>query len=103
MSETPENIHFQPFTVLLGIILGTIFSIAFGLAVVTLVFWILLDEDPRIAAEFGSLLVSTGIFACLSVFAGLSFYGSLKQIAWRHWIMVCLWVGLLLAGRYYWP
>ena len=103
MSETPENINFQPFTVLLGIILGTLFSSAFGLSVVALVFWILQEEEPRVAAEFGNLLVSTGIFLVLSVFAGLSFYGSLKRLAWRYWAMAALWAGLFLAGRYYWP
>ena len=103
MQETAEDIHFRPYTVLLGIIMGTVFAIAFGLAVVCLVFWILRDEQPRIAAEFGSLLVSTGIFSLLSCLAGLSFYGSLRQFAWRHLPMAGLWLGLLLAGRYYWP
>lgn len=103
MSETTEDINFRPFTVLLGIILGTVFSIAFGLAVVCLVFWILKDEEPRLAAEFSSLLISTGIFVVLSCFAGLSFYGSLRQYAWRYGAMAMLWAGLLLTGRYYWP
>ena len=103
MSETAEDINFRPFTVLLGIILGTVFSIAFGLSVVCLVFWILREEEPRVAAEFGSLLVSTGIFLLLSVFAGLSFYGSLHLRAWRYAAMAALWLGLGLTGWYYWP
>jgi hypothetical protein len=103
MSESAEEIHFRPFTVLLGIVMGTLFSIAFGLLIVSLIFWILRDEEPRLAAEYGSLMVSTGIFTVLSSCAGLSFFGSLKQAVWRHVPMVCLWVGLLLAGRYYWP
>ena len=103
MSEPAEDINFRPFTVLLGICLGTLFSIAFGLSTVCLVFWILRDEAPRLAAEFGSLLISTGIFTTLSVCAGLSFYGSLHLTAWRYLPMICPWLGLLLAGRYYWP
>jgi hypothetical protein len=103
MSEPKENIHFQPFTVLLGIILGTIFATFFGLSVVTFVFWVLRDEEPRLAAEFGSLLVSTGIFAGLATLAGLSFYASLMRAVWRHIPMACLWLSLFLAGRYYWP
>ena len=103
MSETAEDINFRPFTVLLGIILGTVFSIFFGLTVVSFVFWLLKDEEPRLAAEYGSLMVSTGIFMVLSVFAASSFYGSLKQTAWRYLPMLCLWLGLFLAGRYYWP
>ena len=103
MSETAEDIHFRPFTVLLGIILGTLFSIAFGLAVVSLVFWLLKDEEPRVAAEFGSLLVSTGIFVVLAALAGSGFYGSLYRRVWRFVPLTTLWIGLLLAGRYYWP
>jgi hypothetical protein len=103
MPEPVEDINFRPFTVLLGIFLGTLFSIAFGLSIVCLVFWILRDEEPRLAAEFPSLLMSTGIFTVLSVCAALSFYGSLKLTAWRYLPMLCLWLGLLLAGRYYWP
>jgi hypothetical protein len=103
MSQSAEDIHFRPFTVLLGIIMGTVFSIAFGLAVVCFVFWVLRDEEPRVAAEFGSLLISTGIFVTLSCCAGLSFYGSLWQYSWRYAALAMLWLGLLLTGWYYWP
>ena len=103
MSDEAEDIHFRPFTVLLGIISGTLFSIAFGLLVVGFVFWVLGDEEPRVAAEVGGLLTSTFIFVCLSVATALSFYGSLRQTPWRYIAMACLWAGLLFAGRYYWP
>lgn len=103
MPESIEDINFRPFTVLLGIVLGTLFAIAFSLSIVCLVFWILRDEAPRLAAELSSLIASTGIFTTLSVFAGLSFYASLKQFTWRYLPMTGLWLGLLLAGRYYWP
>ena len=103
MPEPAEDIHFKPFTVLLGIVLGTVFSIFFGLAVVSFVFWLLKDEEPRLAAEFGSLLVSTGIFLVLSVIAASSFYGSLRRRVWRHVPMACLWLAIFLTGRYYWP
>ena len=103
MTNSPEAINFRPFPVLLGIVLGTVFSISFGLAVVCLVFWILKDEAPRLANEFGPLLVSTGIFTLLSIIAGASFYGSLKNKLWRYLPLACLWVGLFLTGRYYWP
>lgn len=101
--DAPRDINFRPFTVLLGIVLGTVFSIAFSLAIVCFVFWYLQDEEPRLATEFDSLLKSTGIFIALSVFAGLSFISSLRQAAWRYLPMAGLWLGLLLAGLYYWP
>jgi hypothetical protein len=102
-TKNPQDISFGPFTVLMGILLGTVFSIAFSLSIVCFVFWYLQDEAPRLLAEFDSLLISTGIFTALSIVAGLSFFGSLKRTAWRHLPMTFLWLGLLSAGRYYWP
>jgi len=103
MPNTTEDLNFQPYTVLLGIILGTVFSIAFGLAIVSFIFWILQDEEPRLLAEVGSLRISTSIFVLLSILAGLSFFGSLRQATWRYLPMAALWGGLFLTGRYYWP
>ena len=103
MSKTTEDLHFSPFTVVLGIITGTLVAIAFGLCVVCLVFWILRNEEPRLMAEVGPLMSSTAIFLLLAVSRSLSFYGSLKQLVWRHIPMTALWAGLLLAGLYYWP
>jgi hypothetical protein len=103
VSKTTEDLHFSPFTVLLGIISGTVVAIAVSLCVVCLIFWILRNEEPRLMAEVGSLLLSTAIFLGLAGSASLSFYGSLKQLAWRHMPMTALWAGLLLAGLYYWP
>jgi hypothetical protein len=103
VEQNSEDLNFRPFTVLLGIILGTVFSIAFGLAIVCFVFWFLKDEEPRLLVEFDNLLISTVIFMSLSVGAGLSFYGSLRQTSWRYLPLTLLWAGLFLAGRYYWP
>lgn len=103
MSKRSADLNFGPFTVLLGIISGTVIAIAFGLLVVALVFWILRNEEPRLLAEVDALLLSTGIFVGLSLCAGLSFYGSLKRLAWRYLPMTALWLSLLLTGRFYWP
>jgi hypothetical protein len=103
MSDIAEDINFRPFTVLLGIILGTLFSIAFGLLIVCFVFWVLRNDEPRLLTEIDSLIASTGIFVALSLAAGLSFYGSLLQKSWRYLPLAGLWLGLLMAGRYYWP
>ena len=103
MPDRAEDISFRPFTVLLGIILGSLFAIAFCTCIVGFVFWVLGDEEPRLAAEVGALLEITGIFFVLTVFAGLSFLGSLYRAGWRYFPLVALWLGLLLTGRYYWP
>jgi len=103
MAQTSKDLNFGPFSVLLGIILGTVFSIAFGLAIVCFVFWVLQDEEPRLVAETGPLLASTGIFTALALVAGISFFASLHKADWRHLPMGVLWAGLLLTGTYYWP
>ena len=103
LTNDPQDLNFGPFTVLMGILLGSVFSITFGLAIVCFVFWVLQDEAPRVLAEFDSLMTSTAIFFGLSVVAGLSFFASLKRTSWRHVPIAILWLSLLSAGRYYWP
>ena len=93
----------KPFTVILGIILGTCLAIAFGLAVVFLIFWILSSEHPRLAVEMPNLARSSGIFLVLTALAASSFFGSLRAAPWRHTPLVLLWVGLAITGWYYWP
>ena len=92
-----------PFTVLLGITLGSLVSIALSLAGVLLVFWILQDESPRFDAELPELLRSTVIFLSLAVIAGAGFFGTLKRRPWRHYCLAVLWLGLIMTGWYYWP
>ena len=93
----------QPFTVILGVILGSLFSIGFSLAVVLLVFWILRDDHPRFDSELPELFRATLIFSSLAVFAGLSFLGTIKRRVWRYAFLGMLWGGLLASGWYYWP
>jgi len=93
----------QPITVLLGIVLGTVFSIFCGLMVVSFVFWLLEADYPRLRSEIPELIRATGIFFVLSSVAGASFYGSLKLQKWRYIAIPLLWLVLFLAGYYYWP
>jgi uncharacterized transporter YbjL len=93
----------QPFTVILGIVLGSLVSIAFSLSVVLLVFWILYDDHPRFSAEMPEVVRGTLIFTYLAIVAGLSFFGTLTHRTWRFAALALLWVSLLAAGYYYWP
>lgn len=93
----------QPFTVILGVVLGSLFSIAFSLAVVLLVFWILRGDHPRFDAELPELFRATLIFGALAIVAAAAFYGTLRRRWWRHAWLVSLWLGLLAAGWHYWP
>jgi hypothetical protein len=93
----------QPFTVVLGIVLGSLFSIAFSLAVVLLVFWILRDDHPRFDAELPELFRATLIFGSLALLAGGGFYGRLRGRPWHHAVLAALWAGLVAAGWFFWP
>ena len=103
MPELDDDLSFRPFTVLLGIILGSLFAIAFCTGIVGLVFWVVQDESPRLASELPKLVEITGIFIVLTLLAASSFVGSLKRSGWRYWSLAGLWAGLLLTGSYYWP
>lgn len=93
----------NPFTVLLGITLGSLVSIAFSLGGVLFVFWILQDESPRFRTEMPELLRGTAIFSGLAGIAALGFIGTLKKKPWRYVCLMFLWIGLLGTGWYYWP
>lgn len=93
----------QPFTVILGVILGSLFSIAFSLAVVLLVFWILRNDHPRFDAEMPELFRATLIFGGLALLAGYSFLGTIRGREWRYASLAALWGGLAATGWYYWP
>lgn len=103
MSSPNDDLDFRPFSVLLGIILGTLFAVAFCTCIVGIVFWFLGDEAPRLAAELPKLIEITVIFIFLTAMAGLSFLGTLRRAVWRYPALVGLWGGLLLTGYYYWP
>ena len=93
----------HPFMVVLGILLGSLFSISFSLLLVLLVFWILQDDDPRFTAEMPELVRATLIFTVLTAVAACGFVGTVRQRAWRYGYLLMLWVGLLLTAIYYWP
>ena len=93
----------QPFTVILGVVFGSLFSIGFSLAVVLLVFWILREDHPRFDAEMPELFRATLIFGSLALIAGFGFLGTIRHRTWRYAPLAILWVGLGLAGWYYWP
>jgi len=102
-TKDSDDLNVRPMTVLLGIMLGTVFSISCGLLVVSLIFWLLESDYPRLRSEIPELLRATTMFLTLTLFAGLGFFGSLRSLPWRHIPMAGLWLALLLVGNYYWP
>ena len=92
-----------PFTMILGVVLGSLASIAFSLSVVMLVFWLLRDDHPRFLTEMPEVIRGTLIFYFLAASAAASFVGSLRGRPWRFIAFALLGAGLLSTAYYYWP
>lgn len=93
----------QPLTVVLGIVLGSVFSVAFGLAIVWLIFGLRQGEDSRYALELPELARATVLFSLVTVLSAYAFLGSLRSATWRRWPLLGLVIGLAGIGFYYWP
>jgi hypothetical protein len=93
----------QPLTVLTGVILGSVASIAFGLAVSALVSVLAGADAPQLAAELGTLWRHTLVFIGLTVICGLGFLGLVKHARWRWYAQALMWAALAGVVRAYWP
>jgi hypothetical protein len=91
----------RPAVVVLGFILGSAAAITFALLGTTVVFVVLRAEYPQLEDELVPLLVSGGLFALLTVAAGSSFYGELKQRGWRRVAWLALIVVLAGVAAYH--
>jgi hypothetical protein len=93
----------RPFTVLIGIVLGSAASITFGLGAVLIVFGVLAGEHPDLTRELPRLVGSFIAFGCLTAASAGSFLGQAKARPWRAWAhlgtLACLGTVVLL----YWP
>jgi hypothetical protein len=85
----------RPAVAVLGFILGSAAAITFALAGTVIVFALLRAEHPRLESELAPLLGYAGMFLLLTMAAGATFYGEIKQRAWRHATLIL--VLLLLA------
>lgn len=93
----------RPLAVLIGILMGTSASIAFGLAMVLAVFLILGPDYTQLKAERGPLLQAVGLFTPLTAFSAAAFIGQLRQTAWRRTPLVAVALWLALIVWVYWP
>jgi hypothetical protein len=93
----------RPFTVLIGILLGSAASIAFGLATVLIVFGILAGKHPEVMREFPQLIRNLVAFTILTAASAGSFLGQAKNRPWRGLAhlstLVCLVAVALLIWR----
>ena len=70
----------------------------------TIVFITLRSEYPRLEDELRPLLLHVGLFSLLTLAAGSSFYGALKERPWRRVAVVALIVVLAAVAAYLaWP
>jgi uncharacterized membrane protein len=75
----------RPFTVLIGIVMGSAASITFGLVAVLIVFCIWAGRYPDLSRELPQLVVSLLAFGILTAASAGSFVGQAKQRSWPEW------------------
>jgi hypothetical protein len=93
----------RPFTVLIGIILGSAASITFGLGAVLVVFGVLMGEHPDLSREMPRLAGSLLAFGLLTAASAGSFLGQARLRPWRGWAHIATGVSLGLVVLLYWP
>jgi hypothetical protein len=93
----------RPFTVLIGIVLGSAASITFGLGAVLVVFCVLAGEHPDLSRELPQLMWSLTAFSVLTAASAGSFLGQVKARSWRGWAHLATAACLGAVVLLYWP
>jgi len=93
----------RPFTVLIGIVLGSAASITFGLGAVLIVFCVLAGEHPDLKRELPQLVGSLIAFVLLTTASAASFLGQVKARPWRGWAHLATVACLSAVVVLYWP
>lgn len=93
----------HPLTVVTGILLGSAASIAAGLAVVMLLFFLLAGKHAQLSAEIGTLAVNTLIFLGMTIICAASFISLIKGRSWWWLPQLGMWAALGLTVLYYLP
>ncbi|HEY2145242.1 MAG TPA: hypothetical protein VGH12_04170 [Steroidobacteraceae bacterium] len=93
----------RPFTVLIGIILGSAASITFGLGTVLIVFFVLRGEHPELPREMPQLARSLAAFGGLTAASAGSFLGQASMRPWRGWAHLATAICLGCMVLLYWP
>jgi hypothetical protein len=93
----------RPFTVLIGIVLGSAASITFGLGTVLIVFCVLKGEHPELSQEVPRLVLNLAAFALLTAAAAGSFLGQVTGRPWRAWAHLATATCLGAVVFLHWP
>ena len=93
----------RPLVVLLGIVMGSTVSIALALLLTGAVFLLMPEYSARLADESAPLRLACFLAVLLAAVAATSFYGELRQRAWRGKAHLALTGMLAIALWTYWP
>jgi hypothetical protein len=93
----------RPFTVLIGILMGSAASITFGLSTVLIVFCILAGQHPDLSRELPQLVAALLAFGVLTAASAGSFVGQVKGRSWRAWAHAATLICLAAVVMRYWP
>lgn len=93
----------RPFTVLIGILLGSAASITFGLGAVLVVFLVLGREHPDLSRELPQLALNLFAFGGLTAASAGSFVGQIQLRRWRLWAHLATAACLGAVVCLYWP
>jgi hypothetical protein len=93
----------RPFTVLIGILLGSSASVTFALAAVLAIFCVLLRNHPTLSVEMPRLLYALVAFSLLTAASAGSFLGQLRVRRWRGWAHMATAGCFALVLLMYWP
>ena len=93
----------RPLAVLLGIAMGSAFSLFVGLGLTLVVFLSLPEYRERLQGEQGPLLAGVAWAAVLTAVSGAAFLGEIRQRGWRRPAQLGVLLVLLGMGWVYWP
>lgn len=93
----------RPLAMLLGIVMGSTVSIAFGLALTLVVFALLPEYADRLGEEYGPLWRTFAGVTVAAIVAAASFFGEVRQRPWRRYAQAILLLLLAAVAWVYWP
>jgi hypothetical protein len=98
------SVNMRPLAVLIGIIMGSTFTLFAGLTLtwVTLLF-VPKEEAGELFGEQATLRIAIAVFGTVSAIAGVSFYAQLRERRWRPLAHAATVASLGVALWVYWP
>jgi len=93
----------RPFTVLIGIVMGSAASISFGLGSVLIIFCILAGRHPELSQELPQLSLSLLAFLVLTTASAGSFVGQAQARPWRGFAHLATFAAFAAVVFLYWP